>query len=126
MLSTTRKWSFDSRAVDSGKLVGYDLSLGHLKRITRMLLATAWTHDHQATVNTVAAPMQHGRFEITCDAKAAQNVSRTTFFMTGKFCNPNRAKISTRQYVGILSRPIYTLHRDYKVSIVDNQPMRSF
>lgn len=123
MLSTTRKWLFDFWAVDSGKLVGYDLSLGHLKRITRTLLATAWTHDHQATVNTVAAPMQPGRFEITYDAKAAQNVSWTTFLMTAKFCNPNRAKLSKRQYVGIFSRPIHTLHRDYKVSIVVNRPM---
>jgi len=74
--------------LDSGNLVAYNLSPGHLKRIICTLLALAWSYDHQTSVNTVSAPMQPGRFEFTCDAKVVQNISWTTFGMTGKFCKP--------------------------------------
>jgi hypothetical protein len=74
--------------LDSGNLVAYNLSPGHLKRIVCTLLATAWVYDLQTTVNKVPAPMQPGIFEITCDAKVVQNISWTTYCMTGKLCEP--------------------------------------
>jgi hypothetical protein len=74
--------------LDSGNLVAYNLSPGHLKRIICTLLATARSYDDHKPVNTVSAPMQPGRFEITCDAKVVQNISWTTFCMTGKFRKP--------------------------------------
>ena len=74
--------------LDSGNLVAYNLSPGHLKRIICTLLTTAWNYDHQTSVNTFLTPMQPGRFEATCDAKVVQNISWTTFNMTGKFCKP--------------------------------------
>lgn len=74
--------------LDSGNLVAYNLSPGHLKRIVCTLLATAWEYDHQTTMNTVPAPMQPGRFEITCDAKVVQNTSWTIYCVKGEFRKP--------------------------------------
>lgn len=70
----------------------YNLTPDHLKRIICTLLAIAWSQNDQTndqtTMNTVTVPMQPGKFDITCDASVIQDISWTTYCMTGEFSRP--------------------------------------